>query len=129
MNKRCLLVIIFIFTLISPCLAEDYRHEENQIRNKNKEYEVIIYYKDGEKIKSEYIEGERHSVKYSSSGTLKEAKELNADKVVFIHNHPSQSINISNNDIKQKEITDNKFERNDIETEHIVVTRSQERQY
>lgn len=120
-----------MLTLISPCLAErdSYSNEENQIRNKNKEYEAIVYYKDGEKIKSEYIEGEKRGVKYSSRDTLKEAKKLNADKVVFIHNHPSGSIQISNNDIKQKEITDRKFDKAKIETEHIVVTRSQERKY
>jgi DNA repair protein RadC len=122
---------VSILALISPCLAErdSYSYEENRIRNKSRECEVIIYYKDGEKIKSEYLEGEKHAVKYSSKDTLKEAKELNADKVVFIHNHPGGNIAVSPKDYKQKEITDKKFDKVKIETEHIVVTRNKEKKY
>lgn len=124
-----ILVLIYMFILQTSCFAEDYKHEENQIRNKSKEYSAIVYYKDGEKIKTDYTEGKERSVKVPTGKALREAKELGADKVVFIHNHPSGTTRTSDADMKTKERVETKFENEGINTEHIVVTRTKERKY
>lgn len=116
---------------VSPCFAQQasYREEENLIRNQKKEYQAVVYYKNGEKIKTEYKEGEKGNLKYSSNKVLREAKELQADKVVFIHNHPSGSINLSKSDCISREKEEQKFQKNNIDVEHVIVTKRKERKY
>lgn len=134
--KRNLLVILFVFVLITPCFAgnhhsgsNSYRHEENQIRNQRTETMTVVYYQDGEKIAADSYQGNKNSVKFSSEEIRNTAKEIKADEVVFIHNHPSQSTNLSKADVKTAEKIERNFSKDDIKTTNIVVTNTKEREY
>ena len=134
--KRNLLVILFVFTLITPCFAgnhhsgnNSYRHEENQIRNQRTETMTVVYYQDGEKIAADSYQGNKNSVKFSTEEIRNTAKEIKADEVVFIHNHPSGTTNLSNADIKTAEKIERNFSKDNIKTSNVVVTKTKEREY
>lgn len=129
--KRNLLVILFILALVTPALADrnSYRHEEDRIRNQKTETLTVVYYQNGEKIAADSYQGSKNNVKFNSNEIKNTAKEIQADKVVFIHNHPSGTTNLSNNDIKTAEKIERNFSNDNIKTENVVVTRTKERKY
>jgi DNA repair protein RadC len=102
----------------------DYRLEvdKNSIKNQSIEYQLVEYYKNGEKIEGEIVaKGNVNSVVWDSQTVLNKAKELGVDNVKLIHNHPSQNTNFSEQDRITKEKLDRKFNKEGINVESEVV--------
>lgn len=90
---------------------------------------TVVYYQDGEKIATDSYQGNKNRVQFKSEEIRNTAKEIKADEVVFIHNHPSNTTNLSNADIKTAEKIERNFSQDNIKTENVVVTRTKERKY
>jgi DNA repair protein RadC len=127
---RYILILILVF-IPSILFAKDYNTiEKDKIRNNKYETLCIIYYRREIKIKVEYIKGNKHSVIFTPSEILKLSKKLEADKIVFIHNHPSNILQASINDKKVKNNSKIYFDnKNKIRTLFIVVTKSGNKEY
>lgn len=127
--KKYLLILILLL-IPSILFAKDYNTiEKNKIRHNNYETLCVVYYIRAIKVKTEYIKGNTHSIIYKPSEILKEAKKIKADKIVFIHNHPSGILQASINDKNSKRNTNKIFKTNKIETKFIVVTKSGNKEY
>ena len=94
------------------------------------EYLEVDYEKDGEVIGKKIIAtGTKNHVDWNCSNVINEAKKIQADKVVLIHNHPSGNINASEQDRITKEEVSKKMDKENIKSEFVIVTKYQERKY